>query len=261
MRTTAPTATSRWSSSASPKPPRSPPAAGWAAATRTRADGAAVDAMRLMIDSVSMDGVVVIGEGEKDEAPMLFNGEQVGDGRRPGDRRRGRPDRRHDAHGVGPAQRALGDRARAARHDVLPRRRACTWRRSRPGPRPPTRSTSTRRRREHPAGRQGEGQASGGGHGDDPRPPPPRRRSSREIREAGARVVPDHRRRRRGRDRRGDPAHRGRHAVRHRRHPRGRHRGRRVEVPGRRDPGRCTRGTTRSARRCSPTRASRCTGR
>jgi fructose-1,6-bisphosphatase II len=44
------------------------------------ADAAAVDAMRLMIDSVSMDGVVVIGEGEKDEAPMLFNGEQVGSG-------------------------------------------------------------------------------------------------------------------------------------------------------------------------------------
>ena len=44
------------------------------------ADAAAVDAMRLMIDSVSMDGVVVIGEGEKDEAPMLYNGEQVGSG-------------------------------------------------------------------------------------------------------------------------------------------------------------------------------------
>ena len=47
------------------------------------ADGAAVDAMRLMIDSVSMDGVVVIGEGEKDEAPMLFNGERVGIGAGP----------------------------------------------------------------------------------------------------------------------------------------------------------------------------------
>jgi fructose-1,6-bisphosphatase II len=47
------------------------------------ADQAAVDAMRLMIDSVSMDGVVVIGEGEKDEAPMLFNGEQVGSGEGP----------------------------------------------------------------------------------------------------------------------------------------------------------------------------------
>jgi fructose-1,6-bisphosphatase II len=48
------------------------------------ADGAAVDAMRLMIDSVSMNGVVVIGEGEKDEAPMLFNGEEVGNGEGPG---------------------------------------------------------------------------------------------------------------------------------------------------------------------------------
>jgi len=47
------------------------------------ADGAAVDAMRLMIDTVSMNGVVVIGEGEKDEAPMLFNGEEVGNGEGP----------------------------------------------------------------------------------------------------------------------------------------------------------------------------------
>jgi fructose-1,6-bisphosphatase II len=44
------------------------------------ADQAAVDAMRIMLDTVSMAGVVVIGEGEKDEAPMLYNGEEVGDG-------------------------------------------------------------------------------------------------------------------------------------------------------------------------------------
>jgi fructose-1,6-bisphosphatase II len=44
------------------------------------ADGAAVNAMRALINSVSMQGVVVIGEGEKDNAPMLFNGEEVGDG-------------------------------------------------------------------------------------------------------------------------------------------------------------------------------------
>ena len=50
---------------------------------KNAADGAAVDAMRLMIDTVSMDGVVVIGEGEKDDAPMLFNGEQVGSGQGP----------------------------------------------------------------------------------------------------------------------------------------------------------------------------------
>ena len=47
------------------------------------ADQAAVDAMRLMLDTVQMDGVVVIGEGEKDEAPMLYNGEEVGSGEGP----------------------------------------------------------------------------------------------------------------------------------------------------------------------------------
>jgi len=47
------------------------------------ADQAAVDAMRNVLDSVSMDGVVVIGEGEKDEAPMLYNGEHIGDGSPP----------------------------------------------------------------------------------------------------------------------------------------------------------------------------------
>ncbi len=47
------------------------------------ADGAAVKAMRSLIHTVSMNGVVVIGEGEKDDAPMLFNGERVGDGSGP----------------------------------------------------------------------------------------------------------------------------------------------------------------------------------
>ena len=47
------------------------------------ADGAAVDAMRAFLHSVGIDGRIVIGEGEKDEAPMLFNGEAVGNGRGP----------------------------------------------------------------------------------------------------------------------------------------------------------------------------------
>ena len=47
------------------------------------ADGAAVDAMRTVLSTVPMSGLVVIGEGEKDEAPMLFNGEEVGDGSEP----------------------------------------------------------------------------------------------------------------------------------------------------------------------------------
>jgi fructose-1,6-bisphosphatase II len=46
-------------------------------------DQAAVDAMRLVLGTIEMDGVVVIGEGEKDEAPMLFNGEKVGTGDKP----------------------------------------------------------------------------------------------------------------------------------------------------------------------------------
>ena len=50
---------------------------------KNAADGAAVEAMRVVLNSVAMDGVVVIGEGEKDEAPMLFNGEQIGDGSAP----------------------------------------------------------------------------------------------------------------------------------------------------------------------------------
>jgi fructose-1,6-bisphosphatase II len=47
------------------------------------ADGAAVEAMRIVLQTVPMDGIVVIGEGEKDEAPMLFNGERIGDGSPP----------------------------------------------------------------------------------------------------------------------------------------------------------------------------------
>jgi len=47
------------------------------------ADQAAVDAMRLVLNTVEMDGVIVIGEGEKDEAPMLYNGEHLGSGNPP----------------------------------------------------------------------------------------------------------------------------------------------------------------------------------
>jgi len=50
---------------------------------KNAADQGAVDAMRTMLDTVPMDGVVVIGEGEKDEAPMLYNGEEVGNGEGP----------------------------------------------------------------------------------------------------------------------------------------------------------------------------------
>ena len=59
-------------------------AARWAGrGDKNAADGAAVDAMRFVLGAVTMDGIVVIGEGEKDEAPMLCNGERIGDGRPP----------------------------------------------------------------------------------------------------------------------------------------------------------------------------------
>src|SRR6201988_537304 len=50
---------------------------------KERVDQAAVDAMRPVLASIAMDGIVVIGEGEKDEAPMLYNGEHIGDGSPP----------------------------------------------------------------------------------------------------------------------------------------------------------------------------------
>ena len=59
-------------------------ASGWVGrGEKEKADAAAVDAMRLVLGTVRMNGTVVIGEGEKDEAPMLYNGEEVGDGSGP----------------------------------------------------------------------------------------------------------------------------------------------------------------------------------
>src|SRR5215218_5199788 len=59
-------------------------ASGWVGrGEKEAADQAAVDAMRLVLDTVRMNGTVVIGEGEKDEAPMLYNGESIGDGTGP----------------------------------------------------------------------------------------------------------------------------------------------------------------------------------
>ena len=59
-------------------------ASGWVGrGDKNGADGAAVDAMRAVLSTVSMDGLVVIGEGEKDAAPMLFNGERIGNGSAP----------------------------------------------------------------------------------------------------------------------------------------------------------------------------------
>ena len=119
-------------------------------------DGAAVDAMRKLINSIPMRGVVVIGEGEKDNAPMLFNGEQVGDWHRARGGRRGRPDRRHHADEQGHAERARRARGRRAGRDVRPERRLLHGEaRGRPGLR--RRDRHRRRRGREPAPhRQGQ---------------------------------------------------------------------------------------------------------
>ena len=104
------------------------------------ADQAAVDAMRDVPAHVRMDGVVVIGEGEKDEAPMLYNGERIGDGSPPQvdiavDPLEGT---RLTAHGH--AQRAGGHRAQPARARCSTRaRRLHGEARRRPGHRRPAR--------------------------------------------------------------------------------------------------------------------------
>ena len=108
------------------------------------ADGAAVDAMRFVLDSVSMDGTVVIGEGEKDEAPMLFNGEQIGDGTPPVvdiavDPLEGT---RLCALGMPSALAVIALAERGSMFDPAP---ASTWKRWRAAKRSPTCSTSTGR--------------------------------------------------------------------------------------------------------------------
>ena len=90
-------------------------------------DGAAVDAMRDVIASVPMRGVVVIGEGEKDEAPMLYNGEEVGDGTGPEYRHRRRPGGRHHAAGQRDAERDRGAWPPPTGAACTTRARCSTW--------------------------------------------------------------------------------------------------------------------------------------
>ena len=76
--------------------------------------------MRLMLDTVSMDGVVVIGEGEKDEAPMLYNGEHIGDGSPPEVDIAVDPLEGTELCAKGLPERDRDDRAVGAGHDVRP---------------------------------------------------------------------------------------------------------------------------------------------
>ena len=120
------------------------------------ADGAAVNAMRQLISTVSMNGVVVIGEGEKDEAPMLYNGEQVGDGNGPECDVAVDPIDGTTLTAKGMSNAIVGDGGRRPRLDVRPVRRLLhgearhrpRGRRRRRHPAPVA--------REHPPGRQGQ---------------------------------------------------------------------------------------------------------
>ena len=151
-------------------------------------DGAAVDAMRALIGTVSMRGVVVIGEGEKDQAPMLYNGEEVGDGTGPLCDVAVDPIDGTTLMAKGMANADRGDRGVRARHHVRPvgrvlhgedRRRRRVGRRHR---------HHRAGRREHPPRRQGQARPARGRHRLHPRPAATRGRWSREVRDTGARI-------------------------------------------------------------------------
>ena len=196
------------------------------------ADQAAVDGMRYMLHSVQMDGVVVIGEGEKDEAPMLYNGEQIGDGSPPAGRHRRRPARGHDARRARDAERAGGDRAvgRGTMFDPGP----CVYMEKMAGApeiadlldldRPLGETVQAGRRAQGLPGRRRDGRRA--------RPSPPRAGDRGDPRGRRARAA-DRPRRRLGGAAGGHRALARRSAVGDRRHARGRDLGGRREVPRR----------------------------
>ena len=137
------------------------------------ADGAAVDAMRIILNSVSMEGVVVIGEGEKDEAPMLFNGEEIGAGG-PACDIAVDPIDGTTLTSLGSQQRDLGDRDLRAGHDVRPRPVRLHGQ-DRGGPGGGRRHRPRRAGQGQPrSGGQGAGRGRRRHHRGDPRSSPPR---------------------------------------------------------------------------------------
>ena len=124
------------------------------------ADQAAVDAMRRELNKLPIDGTVVIGEGERDEAPMLFIGEKVGTQGRPEGRYRGRSARRHDAVRQEHAGRDRDHGDGRRRHAAARARRLHGEDRDRPGLSEGRRRSRRAARREHPQSRQGQGRRS-----------------------------------------------------------------------------------------------------
>ena len=157
--------------------------------------GAAVDAMRLLLDTVPMDGIVVIGEGEKDEAPMLYNGERIGDGSPP------EVDIAVDplegttltARGMPSALAVIALSERGTMFDPGPVRLHGEDRR-RPRDRRPAQPRRAARRGDR-QGRRAQGHGRRRRHRDHARPPPPRGEGGGDPR--GRRPDPVHHRRRR----------------------------------------------------------------
>ena len=145
--------------------------------------------MRTLIGTVSMSGVVVIGEGEKDDAPMLFNGEQVGDGTGPECDVAVDPIDGTTLMRQGHAQRDRGHGGRRARLDVRPVRRLLHGEAGhRPGGRRRRRHQRPGRARTSRAVAKAKGAARRGRHRLHPRPAAARASWSSEVREAGARI-------------------------------------------------------------------------
>ena len=197
------------------------------------ADQAAVDGMHAVLHTIHMDGVVVIGEGEKDEAPMLANGEAVGDGTPPQvdiavDPLEGT---RLAAQGRPNALAVIALSERGTMFDPGPvfymEKMAGGERHRRPArPRPAA-------RQDRRAGRRAQGHRRARRDGRRARPPAPRGGHRGDPRGRRARAA-DHRRRRRRRAARGRARPAGRPAVGHRRHARGRDLRGRAEVLRRR---------------------------
>ena len=204
---------------------------------KNAADQGAVDSMRLFFNAVPMDGVVVIGEGEKDEAPMLYNGEHIGTGSPPEVDVAVDPidGTRLVAQGQANALSVVAVAGRGAMFNPGP----CVYMEKIVAGREAAGAIDIAAPIEdnirNVALRQGTARQRR--DRDDPRPPAARgdRREGAEDRGAG---LPADRRRRRRRDHRRAARHGCPPALRHRRHARGRRRRRRAQVPGRRDPGR-----------------------
>ena len=192
--------------------------------------------MRLMLGTVEMNGVVVIGEGEKDEAPMLYNGEEIGYGHGPAVDVAVDPLEGTRLTALGQPN-AIAVIAVAERGTMFDPGAAFYMDKIAVGPRGGGGDRHQREPdRERPRGREGEGARRHRGDRRRARARPPRRADRRAAPVRRARQ-PDPRRRRRPLDRSGAGVRRRRHADGDRRHPGGRHLRRGDQVPARRDPG------------------------